>query len=59
MPRRKVSYETRNEHAVLRKARLEAQLKANLRKRKAQARARADVKVADQGSGDLERKDDA
>ena len=37
-----------------RKARLEQQLKANLRKRKDQARTRADVKTGDQGTAGKE-----
>ena len=46
--------------SIGRQARLEAELKANLRKRKDQARARADVKPGAQGFADRARgKDDA
>jgi hypothetical protein len=50
---------TSKEVSVGRKARLEAELKANLRKRKDQARARAEVKPDAQGSAESARdKDD-
>jgi hypothetical protein len=45
------SNSTREGKADGRRARLEAQLKANLRRRKDQARARSDTKVDDRGAG--------
>jgi hypothetical protein len=42
MPGNKQNHEARRGNSCLRKERLEAEMKANLRKRKHQARARAD-----------------
>ncbi len=52
MPSGDEPHATRKASSARRQARLEAELKANLRKRKDQARARADSKPGDHGSGD-------
>jgi hypothetical protein len=49
----------RKRPAATRSQRLEAELKANLRKRKEQARARAEVKLDAERSGASRTKDDA